>query len=150
MSIVPKRAYQNGKDRMWNRFNKFDYYTPDLALIGEQDVLNKEIWFDEVNQASTSQNSTFGYQQRYAEYKYKCDSVHGDMRDDLNFWHLGTEFTSQPNLNSDFISVKPEASYDNLNRIFAVTSGPDPFWIQLYHKVDAIRPILYESVPQLG
>lgn len=149
MSIIPKAAYQDGLNRKWSRFSKFEYYTPDLANIGEQEVLGKEIYVDRTDLDATFQDDIWGYQQRYAEYKYEHDSVHGDMRFNLNYWHLGREFASAPDLNRFFIECDPVR--DNLNRIFNVEDpDEDPFWVQLYHKIDAIRPMYYESIPGLG
>lgn len=142
MSVLPRTNYQQGIHRHWNRFEKEDYYWPEFAHLGEQEVKNKEIYFDLADE--TYSEGTFGYQQRYAEMKYGCSTVHGDFRDSLDFWHMGRIFSSQPSLNADFVMADPT------NRIFAVTSGdPDHLWVQLYHNVKARRPMPYFADPRL-
>lgn len=145
LSILPKTAYNQGVDRMWYRKDRFDYYWKEFANIGEQEILNEELFFDPSTPNVNSQ--TFGYQQRYAEYKYSQDQVTGDFRDTLNAWHLGRQFTSLPALNNTFI--KPTDN-DDLDRIFAVQSDDnDPFWIQVYNDIKARRPMPFFSNPSL-
>lgn len=143
MSIMPKPAYYQGVDRHWLRTDKFDYYWPELANLGEQEVKNVELYLE--NDADIN-NGTFGYQQRYAEYKYGKSSVHGDFRDDLDYWHLGRKFATRPQLNETFLQVNPADDY--ITNIFAVETG-DNIWVQLYHDVKARRPMPYFANPQL-
>lgn len=144
LSILPKTAYQQGIERNWSRQDRYDYYWHEFANLGEQEVLNKELYFDP---SGTNPNEgTFGYQQRYAEYKYACDRVTGDMRTSLDFWHVGRQFNAPPTLNSTFITPTNE---DDLDRIFAVEDGTDPFWVQVYNSVKARRPMPYFSNPTL-
>lgn len=147
LRVVPKPAYSEGLHRMWQRADRFDYFQPDLALIGEQEIEDKELWFS--HNSPTGGTGTFGYQQRYADWKYKADQVTGDMRFNLDYWHLSRPFGGVPTLNTDFIKV--ETLDDNLNRIFNVIDPDiDPIWIQVYNKVQAVRPIPYQSIPDLG
>lgn len=142
ISITPLPTYQNGLDRSFRRFDKFDYYWPEFAQLGEQQVFNHEIFFDPLQ--SIDMTSSFGYQSRYADYKYKQSTVHGDFRDSLSYWHNGRVFSTAPALNPEF--VKCDAS----NRIFANTSATDDhFLIQLYTHFKAIRPIPYFNIPTL-
>lgn len=141
--VRPKPAYQQGIMRHWLRNDKYDFYWPEFANLGEQAVQNAELYFDDADDAFNA--GTFGYQQRYAEYKYGCDSVHGDFRTTLNHWHMGRIFASQPQLNAEFVDVESE----DYNRIFAASSG-DNLWIQLFHNVKARRPMPYFSDPSLG
>lgn len=142
MSIKPKTAYQQGMPKLFNRFDKFDYYWPEFAQLGEQEVKNKELYFDFTTNLANDQ--TFGYQSRYAEYKYQPSTVHGEFKTNLDFWHLGRKFTTTPVLNEDF--VKASAS----NRIFAVETETDSkFYCQLYHQISAIRPIPYQNIPTI-
>lgn len=144
MSVIPKRTYQNGIPKHFNRFSKFDYYFPDFANLGEQEIKNKEMWFDPNNVAGYN-DATFAYQQRYGEMKYGCNTVHGEFRTTLNDWHMGENFTSAVNLNSDFITCNPT------HRIFAVEDPEiDKLYIQLYHSVQARRPMPYFSDPRLS
>lgn len=140
LSVLPKTAYQNGIPRHYFRQDKFDYYWPEFAQIGEQEVFGKEIYWD--YGSTLLRDATFGYQQRYAEYKYHPDTVHGDFRDSLDYWHLGRKFSSSPSLNQTFVECAPS------DRIFNVATGQN-LWIQMYHKIDAIRPMPYNAIPTL-
>lgn len=143
VSVLPKTAYQQSLPKMWTRYDKLDYYWPEFANIGEQAVLDHEVYYNPDDPAGTSQG-TFGYQSRYAEYKYHPSTVHGDFRDTLAFWHMGRIFSSNPALNTAFVSSDPT------HRIFAVE---DPtvhkLWCQIYHRMDAIRPMPYYGTPKL-
>lgn len=142
MSILPRTAYQQGLERHWFRTNKFDYPWPEFANLGEQEVLNKELY---VSHDDSLNNVTFGYQSRYAEMKYKLSTVHGDFRGNLDHWHLGRTFTARPNLNETFVS-----SQDISHRIFAVE---DPtlhkVYAQIYNNVSVLRKLPYYGTPML-
>jgi hypothetical protein len=141
MSVMPKTAYQQGTPRMFTKFDKFDYYFPEFAHLGEQEIKNKEIY---TTNDATYNEGTFGYTPRYAEYKYRESRVCGDFRSNLNFWHLGRIFSSAPNLNSAFVHPDPTT----LNRIFAVTDdNTQHLWCQVYHDIKAIRPMPKFGVP---
>jgi hypothetical protein len=143
MSVMPRTSYYQGIHRTWTRTDKFDFYWPQLAHIGEQEVKNKEIYFDEADDAYNE--GTFGYQQRYAEYKYGTSTIHGEFRDGLDKFHVGRKFTSQPTLSEAFIEC------DARTDIFNVTDPTvDNIWCQLYHQVHAKRPIPFFSNPQLS
>ncbi|MEM2004291.1 MAG: major capsid protein, partial [Nitrososphaerota archaeon] len=92
MSIMPRTAYMQGLPRLFSKFDRFDYAWPDFAHIGEQEIPVKEVFYvtgagDEVE----DNEKLFGYQERYAEYRFKFDSVHGDMRDSLKMWHMARD-----------------------------------------------------------
>lgn len=141
MSVMPKTAYQQGTPRMFTKFDKFDYYFPEFAYLGEQEIKNKELYTTD-NQSYNE--GTFGYTPRYAEYKYRESRVCGDFRDQLNYWHLGRIFSSPPNLNSTF--VHPNSS--TLNRIFSVQDDKTQhLWCQVYHNIKAVRPMPKFGVP---
>lgn len=131
MSVMPKTAYQQGIPRMFSRFDRFDYFWPEFANIGEQEVLNKEVYLNQVDPTGV-----FGYVPRYSEYKYMPSRVAGDFKTSLDYWHLGRIFTSAPALNEDFVTSNPT------KRIFAVV---DPEQNSLYahvlHKIRASRPM---------
>ncbi len=141
MSVIPASGYQQGIPRHFIREDKFDYYWPEFAHIGEQGIYNKELYFDNTD---SENDNIFGYIPRYAEYKYIPDSVHGDFRDNLDFWHLSRKFASRPNLNKDFIEMVP----GDADRIFAVQSGEDHLWCQLYNEVKAERKMPYFGEPR--
>lgn len=142
LSILPRTAYQNGIPREFLREDKTDYYWPEFAHLGEQPVLKGEIFYDPAA-SETVNKSTWGYQQRYAEYKYKPSTVHGAFRSTLDFWHMGRKFTALPDLNESFVTSDPTT------RIFAVTEDVEQIYAQVYNSVQAVRPIPYFGVPQL-
>lgn len=147
LSVMPKPSYQNGLSRFWSRRDKFDYANQYFAHLGEQGILNKEIFAT----GTPSDDEVFGYTPRYSEYRYHPSTVHGDFRTDLDYWHLGRSFDSAPGLNSDFVSCDDP----NLNRIFNVVNDPSRpnglhhIWIQLYNKVRAVRPLPKFGIPSL-
>lgn len=141
-SIKPKSAYYQGIPKFFLKFDRFEFYWPEFAHIGEQVVDGRELFYNG-NQGTT----VFGYQERYAEYKWTNSKVSGDMRDTLEFWHLGRKFTSAPGLNEAFVTVQPTET----KRIFAVTnSTSDDIVAQFLINVDALRPIPYISVPDFN
>jgi hypothetical protein len=133
MTILPRTQYMDGVHKLWKRFDKYDYFFPEFAHIGEQEVKSYELYLDN---NSTNNDATFGYQERYAEYRTMFDTVHGDLRDTLDFWHLARKFEARPTLNNIFIKV------EDITRIYPVE---DPEYHKLicmtYAKVHAIRPI---------
>jgi len=142
MSVLPKTAYQQGVNRMFSRQDKFDYYWPTFAHLGEQEVLNKEVRYS--GEVSDDPDSVFGYQSRYAEYKHCASSVHGDFRGNLDYWHMGRKLPSGVMLNETFVAADPT------HRIFANTTPEDhKLWAQVIHKFDALRPMPYYSDPRL-
>lgn len=142
MSVMPKTAYQQGTPRFFRKFDKFDYYWPSFAHIGEQPIYNYEVYS---NPGDGQDDDVFGYTPRYAEYKYVPPSVHGDFRDSLDFWHLGRKFSSRPALNSAFIRCQNS----EVDRIFAVQDGSDNLWCLVYHKIKARRPMPYFGTPRI-
>ena len=105
-------TYYQGIERMWNRQTRYDYYWPSLSHIGEQSVLNKEIYA----QGTSADDEVFGYQERYADYRYKPSRISGLMRPNvagtLEIWHLSQEFGSLPTLNETFIQENPPFDRD--------------------------------------
>ena len=154
IGLVNVRAditYQEGLDRMWSRKSRFDFYWPSLAHLGEQAVLNKEIF---VNAAAISAGSgpggidaVFGYQERFAEYRYKPSKITGKLRSNdagsLDAWHLGIEFGSLPALGSTFIEDNPP-----IDRVIAVPTEPH-FIYDSYIQMKCTRPMPVYSVPGL-
>jgi len=132
----------------WQKFDKFDHYFPQFANLGEQEVFNKEVY---VKGDKATDDQVFGYQQRYAEYKYAHNRIAGDFRDTLAHWELSRRFDDHQLLNQSFIECAPSS------RIFAiddedlpVSQQEDKLWISLYHQVDALRPMPYFSNPSLS
>lgn len=134
-SIKERTAYFQGLPRHLTRTNMYEYYWPEFANLGEQEVLNRELFLDPEDSGTTN-NGTFGYQSRYAEYRYVPSSVHGDFRTSLLHWHMGRKFDTTPELNMDFVTVDRETS----DRTFAV-QDVNHCLVQLVNNVRAIRPI---------
>ena len=141
--VIPKSAYNQGLGKFWQKFDKFDHYFPQFANIGEQPIYNKELYVSG-NMDDTEDNEIFGYQQRYAEYKYSFNRIAGDFRGNLKHWELSRRFNGHQSLNASFIQCTPDT------RIFAIEDADeDKVWISLYHQVDALRPMPYHSNPSL-
>ena len=142
MTVMPKTAYQQGIPKHFSKFDKFEYFWPSFANIGEQPILNKEVYAD----ASDSQDEeVFGYTPRYAEYKYIPSTVHGEFRSSLNFWHMGRIFGSRPALNANFV----ECQEDEVDRVFAVTAEAENLYVYLHNNVKARRPMPYFGTPTI-
>lgn len=147
LCVLPRTNYQNGLPRKYQRENRLDYYFPEFAGLGEQEILNSEVytnWAEADGDAIDAEKERFGYQQRYSEYRYIPSTIHGDFKDSLSFWHLGRIFQSPQALNSDFVTANPD------NRIFAVQNAGYPhLWIEFYNKVIAKRPMPKFAIPSL-
>jgi hypothetical protein len=136
-------TYQQGMNRMWKRRDRWDFYWPALAHLGEQAVLNEEIY----TQGTSADTDVFGYQERYAEYRYKPSQITGKMRStasgSLDVWHLSQDFSSLPVLNSSFIEENPP-----IDRVVAVPTEPDLIF-DWYFDLKSTRPMPTYSVPGL-
>ena len=141
MSIMPKSSYMQGLHRQFSRFEALDYAFPVFAHLGEQEVLLKEIYVTNDEEAN---ETTFGYQERYAEYRFKPDVITGEFKTTLDFWHQGRIFSAPPALNQNFIECSPR--YD----IFSVTDETEHHFIsQIYINCQAIRPLPRFGTPGL-
>lgn len=136
-------TYQQGLNRMWSRRQLFDFYWPTLAHLGEQVVYNREIYA----QGTADDNGVFGYQERYAEYRYKPSMITGKLRStdpqSLDVWHLAQKFDSLPKLNQDFIEENPPIA-----RVVAVQNEPQ-FFADFWFDLKTSRPMPVFSVPGL-
>lgn len=143
MNVQPETAYQNGIERLWFKTNDpTEYFTPQFQHIGEQAVLNKEVFAYPATQEL--QNETFGYNPRYSEYKFMNNRVAGQFRTSLDFWHAGRIFTTLPALNQEFIECVPD------KRIFAVIDpNEDEILVQVLNKVRAKRLMAVYGSPFL-
>lgn len=141
MSVMPNTNYFQGIPKHWRKFDKFDYPWPEFANIGEQPIENLELYYaaDDPNRTET-----FGYTPRYAEYKFMSNTVHGEFRDSLEFWHLARKFANPPALNEQFIECVPD------KRIFAVTLQDQPsLYVQVFNRVKANRRLPVFGVPTI-
>lgn len=148
VSVRADLTYQQGLDRMWSRRTRFDFYWPALAHLGEQEVLNKEIYAQgSAAEPAGVDNGIFGYQERYAEYRYKPTRITGLFRSQaaqsLDIWHLSQDFGSLPTLSPEFIVDDPP-----VDRVIAVPSEPH-FLFDSYFKFHCARPMPVYSVPGL-
>lgn len=135
MSILPRSSYQQGMPRMFLRQDKFDFYWPEFAHIGEQEVYNGELYWEGNDQDS----QTFGYQSRYAEYKTAQSRVAGSFKSTLNFWHAGRIFNGRPTLDTSFVHCDPS----QFTRLFATAdlSTDEQFYVNVLHNIRARRPM---------
>lgn len=141
-SVAPKPSYQQGIHRMWTRNDKFDYAWPLLANIGEQPVYVKELYANP--SSAIERDEIFGYQQRYAEYKYMNNRVAGDFAGTLDFWHFGRQFGSKPTLNTDFIECNPS------ERPFALETTDDHKVLgHMFHNIKMYRKLPFYGMPQI-
>ena len=142
VSVRTDLTYQQGLNRMFSRETIYDYYWPTLSTIGEQAVKNKEIYA----QGSAADETTFGYQERYAEYRYKPSSVTGKFRSNatgtLESWHYAQEYASLPLLGDSWIQVTDT----NVQRTLAVASEPQFIFDSLF-KLRCTRPMPVNSIP---
>lgn len=140
-----KHTYQDGIERHWTRKTLFDYYNPVFANLGEQAVKTKEIYFDVVND-----DDVFGYQEAWADYRYKPSRVAGEMRSkattSLDVWHLADDYNSAPSLGDSWI----REDKSNLDRCLAVTSSEaNQLICDFFIQADVARPMPLYSVPGL-
>ena len=141
-------TYQQGLNRMWNRSTRFDYFWPKLQQLGEQEVLNQEIYAQNPTTLIDGVEANlvaFGYQERYAEYRYKPSEIHGRFRSTystpLDQWHLAEEFSTLPSLNAAFIVQNTP-----IERAIAVDTEPDIIF-DAWFELTCARPMLTYSVP---
>lgn len=139
-------TYQQGLSRMWSRKDKFDFYWPVFANIGEQPVKNKEIYA----QGNAKDDEVFGYQEAWADYRYKPNQVTGEMRSaytqSLDVWHLADDYDTLPSLSDSWIREDKA----NLDRVLAVASSvSNQFFADIYVKNYVTRPMPMYSVPGL-
>lgn len=149
MSVRADLTYSQGLDRMWSRSTRYDFYWPDLAHMGEQAVLNKEIYNNLADgTGATQREGVFGYQERYAEYRYKSSMVTGIFRPayatPLDSWHLSQEFSAQPTLNAAFITQDTP-----VDRVVATPSEPH-FYFDGYFDMKVARPLPTYGIPGFG
>lgn len=145
LSVRADLTYQQGLEKHWSRLTRYDFYMPVFAMLGEQAVLNKEIYLD----GTANDTGVFGYQERWAEYRYQRSMITGLFRSQvastLDGWHLAQKFTSLPTLNSTFIVDNPP-----VDRVLAVSSQVGKqFLMDCLLDIKAARPMPMYSVPGL-
>ena len=146
MSVRADLTYQQGLRRLWSRLTRYDFYFPAFAMLGEQNVLNKEIYCD----GSANDANTFGYQERWAEYRYNPSQITGLMRSTsagtIDAWHLSQKFLSLPTLAATFIQDTPPVS-----RVVAVGAAANgqQLLFDAFFDMKVARPMPMYSVPGL-
>lgn len=147
-------TYQQGIERHWSRLTRFDYYLPVLANIGEMSVLNKEVYCQGPSVVDSDgeiiDNQVFGYQEAWADYRYKPSRVTGEMRSayatSLDVWHLADDYSSLPVLGDDWI----REDLNNVDRVLAVTSAvSNQVFGDFYIQNKTTRPMPLYSIPGL-
>ena len=148
LGLINVRAdltYQYGLNKMWSRETRYDYYWPTLAHLGEQAILNKEIYLNATTVGNGVFEEVFGYQERYAEYRYKPSMITGVFRSNdtasLDAWHLAQELTDTPTLDATFIQDDPP-----IDRVIATPTEPH-FLFDSYLQMKCIRPMPVYSIP---
>lgn len=135
-------TYQQGLNKLWSRSTRYDFFWPKLQELGEQTILNKEIY---LAGAGGNDTGVFGYQERYAEYRYKPSEIHGEFRStfatSLDMWHMAEEFGSLPALNSTYIPQNTP-----IDRALAITGAPHLLF-DAWFKITHARPMMTYSVP---
>jgi len=144
-SVRADLNYQQGLRKMWSRQTRYDFYWPVFAMLGEQAVLNKELYCT----GTATDDDVFGYQERWAEYRYQPSQITGLFRSTnstpLDVWHLAQKFDTLPTLNSTFIEEKPP-----IERIIATTEATgQQFIADMFFDIKAARPLPMYSVPGL-
>jgi len=143
VNIRADLTYQQGINRLWSRQSRFDFYFPALSHLGEQAILNQEIFF----QGSAQDDNVFGYQEAWGEYRYRPSQVTNVMRStasaSLDVWHLAQDFDNLPVLGTDFIQDNPP-----LDRVIAVPGEPHML-LDAYFKLRCARPMPLYGVPGL-
>lgn len=139
ISVMPKADYLMGIPRKYNKRDVYDYYWPQFARIGEQEIRNDELYWNPMqdsNHPELHNDAPFGYAPRYSEYRFINNSIHGDFKDSLSFWNLGRSFVDTPKLNEQFITCRPRTD------IFSY-EGQDfsHLWISIHVNCSALRPM---------
>lgn len=130
MSVRPRTIYEQGIHRSWSRRAKEDYWQKELELIGQQEVLNKEVFVD----GTATDEEVFGYQDRYAEYRHTPSDVCGEFRSTLDYWHMARLFAGRPALNASFVNC------DATKRIHAEQTQ-HALWCMINNAVHARRMV---------
>lgn len=144
-SIMNPPSYHQGMPRMFRRRSFLDYVWPTFAKLGEQQVDKAELFASAANLTEDADGNLplFGYQSRYADWKYMCNTNHGDFHDTLLFWTLTREFASSPVLNFQFSQFEDSTQ----NRIFAVNGSSDNFWMYIHNRITVHRALPYFGTP---
>lgn len=137
LQVQPKTMYMNGLPRWWSRTIKEDFFQRELQHVGQMAVRNKEVYL-----AHATPDGTFGYQDRYDEYRRATSSISGEFRTTLDYWHMARNFGSAPALNGAFVASDPTKR--NLQ-----APSADALWIMANHSVQARRVVSSNATPSV-
>lgn len=138
MSVRPKTMYIDGLPKTWSKRTKEEYFQKELELIGQQEIYQREVYAD----GSAGDADIFGYNDRYAEYRYGYSGVRAEFRNLMDYWHLGRKFASAPTLNQSFVECDPT------KRIFAEQTQHS-LWCMLNHNIKARRIVGHATVGRI-
>lgn len=150
MSVSAKLSYQQGLNKMWIRNTRYDFYWPVFAHLGEQAISGAEIYYLGDKAGANTDAGVWGYQERYAEYRYKPSQISGLFRSTvaapLDQWHYAQNYASRPALNSTYL---PDDTATNLDRNLGVTHSATvaQFKADIYHNLKCARPMPVFGVP---
>lgn len=136
LSVLPKTIYAQGLEKTWNRRTKEDFFQSELQFIGQDEVQNKEVYA-----AHATPDGTFGYIDRYDEYRRSPSTIAGEFRTTLDSWHMARIFSGTPALNSTFVTANPT------DRIYASTTTNE-LQVMVKHKIRARRPVAKTGTPR--
>lgn len=147
MTVYPKASYYSGLDNMWRRVTKMDYMWEQFALIGDQPIRNKEVWFSWYDADIAWNDEIFGYLPQYTQWRYSNDIVSGQMRTLWESFHLGRKFEAAGDvvLNSDFITCTPD-----VGRVFVIDeeAGEHEIYVHAYNKIEILRRLPKFGLPE--
>lgn len=148
MTVYPKASYYSGSDKIWIRDTKMSYLWEQFALIGDQPMKNREVWFSWYDADIDWNDEIFGYTQQYNDFRYSNDIVSGQMRTLWDSFHLGRKFAGAGDvvLNSDFITCTPD-----IGRVFDVDaeSGEHEIYVHAYVGIEVLRGLPKFALPEL-
>jgi len=148
MTVYPKASYYSGFENMWKRETKMDYMWEQFALIGDQPIRNKEVWFSWYSADTAWNDEIFGYLPQYAQFRYSNDIVSGQMRTLWESFHLGRKFAAASDvvLNSEFITCTPD-----IGRVFDVDAeaGEHEIYVHAYMDIQILRRLPKNALPSL-
>lgn len=149
LSIQPKAIYKTGIPRFFRKFDKFDFYFPEFANLGEQETYTYEL-YPRIDENGKLVKETFGYNPRYADMQFMMNNLHGDfLKSGMRHFTQFRDFTSSPTLSREFLQIDNDS--DGINRIWAVEDSGDydHFWLTIFHHIHAKRPMPKFGTPKL-
>lgn len=143
MCVCPEPNYMTGIEKHWFRKEPLDFAWPSFAHLGEQEVLVKELYAAN----PVKRDDVFGYQSRYAEYKWNKNRIAGEFHTTMDYWHMAMKISDVPSLSQEFIQINPVAK--DLNRIFAVPGANEHLYAVVHHTIEEELPLPYWGIPSV-